>query len=170
MEFGTNLFEDGLKVKPHEIKEYLDEYIIGQDEAKRTLAVAIYNHYKKVFANKNSENENNNNILDKSNILLAGNTGCGKTLIVKTIAKMLGVPCYIGNATSITESGYVGDDVESLLVGLLRECDYDIEIAEMGGRIDGHVCSGQRSILRFVIFLHEIVAVVCSDKRNARLI
>jgi ATP-dependent Clp protease ATP-binding subunit ClpX len=132
MEFGSNLFEDGLKVKPHEIKEYLDEYIIGQDEAKRTLSVAIYNHYKKVFANKQSEQDNLENILDKSNILLAGSTGCGKTLIVKTIAKMLGVPCYIGNATSITESGYVGDDVESLLVGLLRECDYDIEAAEMG--------------------------------------
>ena len=132
MEFGSSIFEEGLKVKPHEIKEYLDEYIIGQDEAKRTLSVAIYNHYKKVFANKHSDEITDTSILDKSNILLAGSTGCGKTLIVKTIAKMLGVPCYIGNATSITESGYVGDDVESLLVGLLRECDYDIEAAEMG--------------------------------------
>jgi ATP-dependent Clp protease ATP-binding subunit ClpX len=132
MEFNSSLFEEGLKVRPHEIKEYLDEYIIGQDEAKKTLSVAIYNHYKKIFANKQNEEFNKESFLDKSNILLAGNTGCGKTLIVKTIAKMLGVPCYIGNATSITESGYVGDDVESLLVGLLRECDYDIEAAEMG--------------------------------------
>lgn len=132
MEFGSDIFEKGMKFRPHEIKEYLDEYIIGQDEAKRTLSVAIYNHYKKIFANRQKDNIDNDNVLDKSNILLAGNTGCGKTLIVKTIAKMLGVPCYIGNATSITESGYVGDDVESLLVGLLRECDYDIEAAEMG--------------------------------------
>ena len=128
MDFNSNIFEDGLKYRPHEIKEYLDQYIIGQDEAKKTLSVAIYNHYKKTFTN----NVNNDTILDKSNILLAGSTGCGKTLIVKTIAKMLGVTCYIGNATSITESGYVGDDVESLLVGLLRECDYDIRAAEMG--------------------------------------
>lgn len=132
MEFSENIFEKGMKFRPHEIKAYLDEYIIGQDEAKRVLSVAIYNHYKKIFVNKQEENIENDNILDKSNILLAGSTGCGKTLIVKTIAKLLGVPCYIGNATSITESGYVGDDVESLLVGLLRECDYDIEAAEMG--------------------------------------
>ena len=132
MEFSENIFEKGMKFRPHEIKAYLDEYIIGQDEAKRVLSVAIYNHYKKIFVNKQEDNIENDNILDKSNILLAGSTGCGKTLIVKTIAKLLGVPCYIGNATSITESGYVGDDVESLLVGLLRECDYDIEAAEMG--------------------------------------
>ena len=124
-EFNEQLESFGLKYKPHEIKSYLDEYIIGQDDAKKTLSVAIYNHYKKILSDSNVE-------LDKSNIILAGSTGCGKTLIVKTIAKLLGVPCYIGNATSITESGYVGDDVESLLVGLLRECDYDIAAAERG--------------------------------------
>lgn len=126
-DFKKKLEKTGLKYKPHEIKEYLDKYIIGQDDAKKALSVAIYNHYKKIFNNNNGYDE-----LEKSNILIAGNTGCGKTLIVKTIAKMLGVPCYIGNATSITESGYVGDDIESLLVGLLRECDYNIPAAEIG--------------------------------------
>lgn len=125
MEFSEKMEKSGLKFLPHEIKAYLDEYIIGQDDAKKTLSVAIYNHYKKITSDSTTE-------LDKSNILIAGSTGSGKTLIVKTIAKLLGVPCYIGNATSITESGYVGDDVESLLVGLLRECDYDIYAAEHG--------------------------------------
>lgn len=125
--FNEQLESSGLKYRPHEIKEYLDKYIIGQDDAKKTLSVAIYNHYKKIFNNNSTSDE-----LEKSNILIAGNTGCGKTLIVKTIAKLLGVPCYIGNATSITESGYVGDDIESLLVGLLRECDYNIGAAQIG--------------------------------------
>ena len=123
----NNEKETSLAYRPHEIKEYLDKYIIGQDEAKRTLSVAIYNHYKKIFNNMTSDKK-----LDKSNIIIAGETGCGKTHIVKTIAKLLDVPCYIGSATSITESGYVGDDVESLLVGLLRECDYDINKAQNG--------------------------------------
>ena len=126
-DFNNEMMETGLHYKPHEIKEYLDQYIIGQDEAKKILSVAIYNHYKKVFNNSQKNSE-----LEKSNIIIAGNTGCGKTLLVKTIAKMLGVPCYIGNATSITESGYVGDDIESLLVGLLRECDYNVPLAEIG--------------------------------------
>ena len=117
-------------LKPDKIKEFLDQYIIGQDEAKKVLSVAVYNHYKTVIYNDNVNEQEE--LLGKSNILLLGETGCGKTLMVKTIAKLLNVPCYIGNATSITESGYVGDDVESLLVGLLRECDYDIERAERG--------------------------------------
>ena len=128
-DFKNELESAGLKYRPHEIKEYLDKYIIGQDEAKKTLSVAIYNHYKKIFNNNKNKVKDE---LEKSNILIAGNTGCGKTLIVKTIAKLLGVPCYIGNATSITESGYVGDDIESLLVGLLRECDYNIAAAQIG--------------------------------------
>ena len=115
-------------LKPNEIKEYLDQYVIGQEEAKKALSVAVYNHYKMVANNlTNPDNE-----LGKSNVILLGETGSGKTLIVKTIAKLLNIPCYIGNATSITESGYVGDDVESLIVGLLRECNYEIEKAEMG--------------------------------------
>jgi len=122
--------DDFVLLKPNEIKEYLDQYVIGQEEAKKTLSVAVYNHYKTVVYNQNAGDDDEP--LGKSNIILLGETGSGKTLLVKTIAKLLNVPCYIGNATSITESGYVGDDVESLLVGLLRECDYDIEKAEHG--------------------------------------
>ena len=117
-------------LKPNQIKEYLDKYIIGQEEAKRVLSVAVYNHYKMVLYNDNITGEDEP--IGKSNVILLGETGSGKTLLVKTIAKLLNVPCYIGNATSITEAGYVGDDIESLLVGLLRECDYDIEKAEHG--------------------------------------
>lgn len=107
-----------------EIKKHLDDYVIGQDKAKRILSVAIHNHYKRIFSDDKD--------LEKSNIILAGETGGGKTLMVKTIAKFLGVPCYIGNATSITASGYVGDDIETLLTGLLMECNYNIELAEKG--------------------------------------
>ena len=114
--------------RPDEIKAYLDQYVIGQDEAKKTLSVAVYNHYKMVKHNL----ENPDDQIGKSNILMLGETGSGKTLIAKTIAKLLDVPFYIANATSITESGYVGDDVESVLVGLLRDADYDIFKAQMG--------------------------------------
>lgn len=117
-------------LKPNQIKEYLDEYVIGQEEAKKTLSVAVYNHYKMIEYNEHIKDDEEP--IGKSNIILLGETGSGKTLLVKTIAKLLNVPCYIGNATSITEAGYVGDDVESLLVGLLRECDYDIEKCERG--------------------------------------
>lgn len=112
---------------PKQIKEELDKFIIGQDDAKKTLAVAIYNHYKRTFFKL----KGNNNI-EKSNIIISGPTGCGKSTMIKMIANMIGVPCYIADATSITQAGYVGDDVESILVGLLRECDYNIHKAEMG--------------------------------------
>jgi len=115
--------------RPDQIKAYLDKYVIGQDEAKKTLAVAIYNHYKRILHKDDPERKAN---VEKSNILMLGPTGCGKTHLVKTIAKMLGVPYYIGSATSITESGYVGDDIESLIVGLLRNCDFNVEKAEYG--------------------------------------
>ena len=120
---------------PKQIYEHLNQYVIGQDEAKKTLSVAVYNHYKRFLMNNYGLSTNNkfdDVIVDKSNCLLLGPTGTGKTFLLKTIAKFIGVPCYIADCTSITESGYVGDDVENVLVGLLRECDFDIEAAQMG--------------------------------------
>ena len=115
--------------KPKEIKNYLDQYIIGQDDAKKVLSVAVYNHYKRILYAKN----NNQDIeLDKSNILIVGETGTGKTLFARVIAKMLNVPFCIVDATSMTEAGYVGEDVESLLTRLLQVADYDIASAEKG--------------------------------------
>ena len=116
--------------KPVKIKKYLDQYVIGQDEAKITLAVAVYNHYKRLQLVKSGRIDQKD--LGKSNILLFGNTGCGKTHLVKTIARMLNVPYYIQDCTKITESGYVGSDVEDCIGGLLRSCDLDVEKAQMG--------------------------------------
>ena len=114
---------------PEEIKATLDQYVIGQDEAKKVLSVAVYNHYKRILHNNVSKSSVE---IDKSNVILLGNTGCGKTLLVKTIAKMLNVPCYIQDCTKITASGYVGEDVEECLVGLMRSCNYNLDAAEMG--------------------------------------
>ena len=123
--------------KPSEIVAELDKYVIGQDAAKKRLAVAIYNHYKRVISNVYGGNPESNGELDnvtieKSNIMLVGHTGTGKTYMLKTIAKMIGIPCYIADATKLTESGYVGDDVETILTGLLQECDYNVDAAQMG--------------------------------------
>lgn len=115
-------------ITPSEIKSFLDQYVIGQEDAKKTLSVAVYNHYKKIINNS----LNNNVEIDKSNIILLGNTGSGKTLLVKTIARLLNVPCYIQDCTKITASGYVGSDVEDCLAGLLRSCNYDIKAAQYG--------------------------------------
>lgn len=114
--------------KPQEIKDFLDMYVIGQDDAKRFLSVAVYNHYKRVL----QEITNDDVEIEKSNILLVGSTGTGKTLLARTIAKMLKVPFAIGDATSLTQAGYVGEDVESLLVRLLQDADYDVQKAQRG--------------------------------------
>ena len=114
--------------KPSEIKGYLDQYVIGQDSAKRALAVAVYNHYKRILADPLDDEVE----LDKSNILIIGPTGTGKTLIAETLAKFLSVPFAIADATSLTEAGYVGDDVENILVRLLQISDYDIFKAQTG--------------------------------------
>lgn len=115
-------------LKPAQIKEHLDEYIIGQDEAKRVLSVAVYNHYKRLtVSGKGEEME-----IDKSNVILVGRTGTGKTLLAKTIAKTLNVPFCIADATVLTEAGYVGEDVESILSRLLQAADFNVEAAEKG--------------------------------------
>ncbi|MCW6701778.1 ATP-dependent Clp protease ATP-binding subunit ClpX [Anaerococcus sp. NML200537] len=114
--------------KPREIKDYLDQYVIGQEEAKKTLSVAVYNHYKRITSNV----EDTDVELQKSNILMLGPTGSGKTLLAQTLAKKLNVPFAIADATSLTEAGYVGEDVENIILKLVQAADYDIEAAEIG--------------------------------------
>ncbi len=114
--------------KPHEIKKVLDEYVIGQEEAKKTLSVAVYNHYKRI----NNYSKIDDVELQKSNILLLGPTGCGKTLLAQTLAKILDVPFAIADATTLTEAGYVGEDVENILLKLIQSADFDIEKAQKG--------------------------------------
>lgn len=116
-------------LKPMEIKEKLDEYVIGQEEAKKVLSVAVYNHYKRIL---NGAEDDDGVELQKSNVLLIGPTGSGKTLLAQTLARILSVPFAIADATTLTEAGYVGDDVENVLVRLIQACDYDIESAERG--------------------------------------
>lgn len=131
--------------KPVEIKEFLDEYVIGQDRAKKMLAVAVYNHYKRI--NHNLVDRPDDGVeLEKSNILLVGPTGTGKTLLAKTIAKLLDVPFTIVDATVLTEAGYVGEDVESILTRLLQEADFDVAKAERG-----------------IVFIDEIDKIACKS-------
>jgi ATP-dependent Clp protease ATP-binding subunit ClpX len=121
--------EDNFQVpKPKEIKETLDQYVVGQDNAKQALAVAVYNHYKRIYMDAKADDVE----LQKSNILLVGPTGTGKTLLAQTLAKVLNVPFAIADATSLTEAGYVGEDVENILLKLIQAADYDIERAERG--------------------------------------
>ncbi len=120
-------------IPPGEIKSFLDEYVIGQDDAKKVLSVAVYNHYKRLlFSQKTSSSSQGDVEIEKSNVLFVGQTGTGKTLMAKSIAKLLNVPFTIVDATVFTEAGYVGEDVESILARLLQVCDYDVEAAERG--------------------------------------
>jgi len=126
---SNSLSKDLTLKKPKEIKAFLDQYIIGQTETKRAMAVAVYNHYKRLLQVKDDENEVE---IEKSNIVLVGETGTGKTLVARTIAKMLNVPFSIVDATVLTQAGYVGEDVESILSRLLQSADYDVEKAQRG--------------------------------------
>lgn len=119
-------------MKPMEIKAALDEYVIGQDEAKRTLAVAVYNHYKRVLSKRKKKSADDAVDIQKSNILLIGNTGVGKTFLAQTLAKTLQVPFAIADATTLTEAGYVGEDVENILLKLIQAADFDVNKAEYG--------------------------------------
>ena len=125
---------DGINLlKPRQIKEFLDEYVIGQDEAKKVLSVAVYNHYKRIMAKGDSMNVEDEGVeLQKSNILMLGPTGSGKTLLAQTLARLLNVPFAIADATTLTEAGYVGDDVENILLKIIQAADYDIERAQYG--------------------------------------
>ena len=133
--------------KPKEIKEFLDQYIIGQDDAKRYLSVAVYNHYKRLLQKVDKDDIE----IEKSNMLMVGPTGCGKTYIVKTIAKLLNVPLAITDATTLTEAGYIGDDVESVLSKLLAAADNDVEKAEKG-----------------IVFIDEIDKIAKKQNSNSR--
>lgn len=114
-------------LKPKEIKDFLDQYVIGQDEAKKVLSVSVYNHYKRVLADKDLDVE-----IQKSNIIMVGPTGSGKTFLAQTLAKLLNVPFAIADATALTEAGYVGEDVENILLKIIQAADYDVERAEYG--------------------------------------
>lgn len=128
-EFGSEISVDITEIlKPAEIKEILDQYVIGQDPAKKALSVAVYNHYKRI----NSTAKQDDVELQKTNICLIGPTGSGKTLLAQTLAKILNVPFAIADATSLTEAGYVGEDVENILLKIIQAADYDIELAQRG--------------------------------------
>ena len=130
---GSNKISSSLPT-PREIREYLDKYVIGQERAKKILSVAVHNHYKRIasLGAKSSKSHNDEVELQKSNILMLGPTGCGKTLLAQTLARLLNVPFTIADATNLTEAGYVGEDVENIILNLLQSADYDVERAEKG--------------------------------------
>ncbi len=128
----TSPFNALTLLKPIEIKNHLDEYIIGQDEAKKTLSVAVYNHYKRLMQTQSKTSSKDEIEIEKSNVIMVGETGTGKTLLARTIAKVLNVPFCIADATVLTEAGYVGEDVESILARLLQAADFDVTAAERG--------------------------------------
>ena len=127
-EIKYTLEDDSYLPSPEEIKDILDEYVIGQEDAKKTLSVAVYNHYKRI----NSGEKIDDVEIQKSNVLLLGPTGCGKTLLAQTLARILKVPFAIADATTLTEAGYVGEDVENILLKLIQSAEYDIELATRG--------------------------------------
>lgn len=139
-ELGNKSKTKGMFIpSPKQLYQHLNDYVIGQDDAKKTLAVAIYNHFKRfminvygVTKNVKSYEKYEDVFIEKSNVLILGNSGTGKTYMVKTLCNFLNIPCYIADSTKLTESGYVGDDVENILVGLLKSCDYNIEMAQCG--------------------------------------
>ena len=139
-ELGNKSKTKGMFIpSPKQLYQHLNDYVIGQDDAKKTLAVAIYNHFKRFMINVYGVTKNIKSyekyedvFIEKSNVLMLGNSGTGKTYMVKTLCNFLNIPCYIADSTKLTESGYVGDDVENILVGLLKSCDYNIEMAQCG--------------------------------------
>ena len=136
---------------PHKIKGELDDYVIGQEKAKKVISVAVYNHYKRVFTKEQPKEEDDGVQIEKSNILLIGPTGSGKTYMVKTLARLLDVPLAIADATALTEAGYIGDDIESVVSKLLAAADNDVEKAERG-----------------IIFIDEIDKIAKKKNTNAR--
>ncbi len=129
---SSSVFSAMYLLKPTDIKKHLDEFVIGQDEAKKVLSVAVYNHYKRLMQHQSKTTQKDDLEIDKSNVIMVGETGTGKTLLARTIAKVLNVPFCIADATVLTEAGYVGEDVESILSRLLQAADFDIAAAERG--------------------------------------